>query len=109
MADRRPVGAKSESASRAEQPPRLTAARAGRYGLEQIAELTGREPEGVTGVEPADDGWLVTVEVLEDARIPSSSDLLSSYQAEIGCDGDLIAYRRTRRYARGRGDDGGAS
>ena len=108
MANRRPVDTKSESPSGAEQVP-LTAARAGRYGLEQIAELTAREPEGVTGVEPTDDGWLVSVEVLEDRRIPSSCDLLSTYEVEIGSDGELIAYRRTRRYARGRGDDGGAS
>jgi hypothetical protein len=88
------------------QRSRLTAPQAGRYGLEQIAELTGKETEGVTGVEPTDDGWRVTVEVVEDRRIPSSSDILSSYRADIGPDGDLLSYRRVRRYARGRGDDG---
>lgn len=108
MASPRPVRTRTEPAAGAIRP-RLTAARAGRHGLEQIAELTGREPEGVTGVEPIDDGWLVTVEVLEDPRIPSSSDILSTYQTEIGSDGELISYRRTRRYARGRGDEGGAS
>jgi hypothetical protein len=85
-------------------PPPLTAAKAGRYGLRQIAELTGKEPEGVTGVEPTEDGWVVTVEVLEDRRIPSTTDVLATYQTEIDADGELISYRRTRRYARGRGD-----
>jgi hypothetical protein len=85
-------------------PPPLTAAKAGRYGLRQIAELTGKEPEGVTGVEPTEDGWVVTVEMLEDRRIPSTTDLLATYETEIDADGELISYRRVRRYARGRGD-----
>jgi hypothetical protein len=89
--------------------PRLTAAQAGRHGLRQIADLTGKDPEGVSGVEPAQDGWLVTVEVIEDQRIPSATDVLASYQTEIGPDGDLLSYRRTRRYSRGRGDDGGGA
>lgn len=84
----------------------LTAAQAGRHGLEQIAELTGKEPEGITGVARDEDGWQVTVEVVEDRRIPSSSDILASYETRIGPDGELDSYRRIRRYSRGRGDDG---
>jgi hypothetical protein len=84
--------------------PALTAARAGRHVMRQIAELTGKEPEGVTGVEPTEDGWLVMVEVVETRRIPASTDLLATYETEIGPDGELVSYRRVRRYARGRGD-----
>jgi hypothetical protein len=105
MAEQRP--ARDRERATDEVPPELTAAEAGRYGLRQIAELTDKETEGVTGVEPSDDGWLVTVEVVEDRRIPSSTDVLSTYEAELGLDGELIAYRRVRRYSRGRGDDGG--
>jgi len=85
----------------------LTAGEAGREGLEQIADLTGKEPEGVTGVERTDDGWLVTVDVIEDRRVPSSTDVLASYEVHIGPAGELDSYRRVRRYSRGRGDDGG--
>jgi Gas vesicle synthesis protein GvpO len=85
----------------------LSAGEAGREGLRQITELTGKEPEGVTGVAQSQDGWLVTVEVVEDRRIPSSSDILSTYETEIDDDGELLSYRRTRRYARGRGDSEG--
>ena len=49
---------------------------------------------------------LVTVEVVEDRRIPSSTDLMSTYEAELDGDGELMSYRRTRRYPRGRGDAG---
>lgn len=84
----------------------LNAAQAGRHGLEQIADLTGKEPEGVTGVERHDDGWQVTVDVVEDRRIPSSSDILATYRAIIDPDGELASYKRIRRYPRGRGDNG---
>jgi hypothetical protein len=92
-ADRRPRRARG-----------LSAARAARAGLRQIAELTGKKPEGVTGVEPADGGWLVGVEVVEDRRIPSSADILAIYQADVDSEGELASYRRVRRYSRGRGD-----
>jgi Gas vesicle synthesis protein GvpO len=103
MAERRPGRDGGKVAD--EAPPELSAAEAGRHGLGQIAELTGKETEGVTGVEPTENGWLVTVEVLEGHRIPSSTDLLSTYQMELGLDGELISYRRVRRYSRGRGDE----
>lgn len=87
---------------------RLSAASAAQAGLRQIAELTGKHPEGVTAVGRSDDGgWVVGVEVLEDRRVPSSSDMLATYQAEVGDDGALLSYRRLGRYPRGRGDSGG--
>jgi hypothetical protein len=102
MAERQRVRADGRRA--AADPPPLTAAEAGHYGMRQIAGLTGKEPEGVTGVEPTEDGWLVSVEVVETRRIPASTDLLATYETEIGPDGELVSYRRVRRYARGRGD-----
>jgi len=101
----------SDAAAERDTPPRrrrLSAGKAGQLGLRQIMELTGKDPEGVSGVEPSDDGWLVTVEVVEDRRIPSSSDLLATYRIELDGDGELLSYRRLRRYSRGRGDDGDA-
>jgi hypothetical protein len=82
----------------------LTAAKAGQAALRQIAELTGKDPEGVTGIEPADDGWMVGVEVVEDRRIPSSVDILATYETELDSGGDLVSYRRVKRYTRGHGD-----
>lgn len=105
MAERRRSSANAD-AEVTEDQRRLSAAEAGREGLQQITELTGKDPESVTGVEPTQDGWLVTVEVIEDRRIPSSTDILSTYEAEIDNDGELLSYRRLRRYSRGRGDNG---
>jgi hypothetical protein len=88
---------------RRRRAPGLSAASAAQAGLRQIAELTGKQPEGVTGVEPADDGWLVGVEVVEDRRIPSSADILAIYEADVDSEGELASYRRVRRYSRGSG------
>jgi hypothetical protein len=66
-------------------------------------ELTAKEPEGVTSVRPAENGWVVGVEVVVERRIPSSADLLALYEAQLDPDGALTSYRRMRRYSRGRG------
>lgn len=121
MADRQSTRRSSAGPRRAARPPRedredrerdrangsrLTAADAGRDALRQIVELTGKEPEGISGVQPSDDGWTVMVDVVEDRKIPSTSDVIATCEAELGPDGELISYRRVRRYTRGRGDDG---
>src|SRR5215469_6618106 len=104
---RRNDGRGTKRSSRRGGADRLTAAKAGQAALRQITELTGKESEGVTGVEPADDGWVVGVEVVEDRRVPSSTDILATYETELDMDGELVSYRRVRRYPRGRGDDEG--
>ena len=83
---------------------RMTAAEAAKAALREIAELTAKQPEGVTEVERTEDGWTVGIELVEDQRIPSSSDILATYETTIDADGELLSYRRVRRYARGRGD-----
>ncbi len=86
---------------------RISAAAAAEAGLRSVVELIGKQPEGVTAVAPTDDGWLVGVEVLEVQHVPSSSDILAIYEAALDMGGSLVSYRRTKRYARGRGDTSG--
>jgi hypothetical protein len=109
LAEEEPEEAPQEAHDRrARRRPRpdggVTAAKAGQLAMRQIAELTGKQAEGITGVEPGEDGWIVGVEVVEDRRIPSSTDVLATYETEIDADGELASYRRVKRYARGRGD-----
>ncbi|MGI5153954.1 gas vesicle protein GvpO [Microbispora sp. CA-102843] len=85
----------------------LNAVSAGRLGLRYIADLTSKDTEGVTSVEPVENGWLVDVEVVEDRRIPSTSDMLSIYECQVDDEGNLMSYRRTRTYRRGSGAYGG--
>lgn len=87
-----------------EEPP-IRAAGVIRAAMEQLAELLAQPAEAVTACErDAEGAWRVTVEVLELPRIPDTMSLLSSYEVELDGRGDLIAYRRTRRYERGRAD-----
>ncbi|MFC4853027.1 gas vesicle protein GvpO [Actinophytocola glycyrrhizae] len=83
-----------------------SASRIAAQAQEHISALTSKSVVGVTSVGPVEQGWLVEVEVLEDRRIPSSSDVLALYEAELNEHGDLLAYRRTRRYPRGGADVG---
>lgn len=53
----------------------------------------------------ADEGWRVHVDVMEVPRIPDTTSLLATYEVEIGKDGELLQYRRIRRYRRGWADD----
>jgi Gas vesicle synthesis protein GvpO len=96
--------AQAPATRRAAQPrvQALSAPLAAREGLQHVVELTGKPASGVISLERADDGWLVGVEVVEDRRIPSSTDILAIYMVEIDADGSLVAYHRTRRYQRGR-------
>ena len=86
---------------------RMSAAAAAQAGKRGLLELIGKQIEGITAVEPTGDGWRVGIEVLEDSHVPSSADLLALYEVELDQEENLVSYRRTRRYPRGRGDSEG--
>jgi hypothetical protein len=74
----------------------------------EFPELLGRPVESVLGVERVDgddDGWLVTVQVIELERIPRSTDVLGAYAVQLDENGELIGYRRRRRYNRSQADE----
>ena len=79
----------------------VTAAQIARHAREQMQELTGHPVEGVLGVRKADGGgWEVTVQVLELARVPNSTDVLGAYELSLDKSGEVQEYRRARRYYR---------
>jgi len=82
----------------------MNASEAAQAAMRQISQLTAKQPEGIIQVARTEDGWTVGIELVEDQRIPSSSDILATYETTIDADGELLSYRRVRRYARGRGD-----
>ncbi len=94
---------------RGDEEPSLTAREAVDIVRETITEITDGEPVRITSAVPTDEGgWIVEVETVEDRRIPSSADMLALYEVELDSDGEMLAYRRTRRYMRGHTDNGGA-
>jgi len=75
---------------------------------EQVAGVTGHAVETVSGLHRDGEGtWIVKVEVLEMERIPSTMDLLASYEVTLSDGGDLLGFERRRRYHRAAVDDDG--
>jgi hypothetical protein len=70
----------------------------------QLEELTGMSAESVSSFERTDDGWKLDVEVLELERVPDTMSLMASYEVDLDPQGELVGYRRVRRYERGRAD-----
>ena len=83
----------------------------GREAIETVRrdlpELLGKPIEAVLGLQRGedDDGWQVTVSVVELSRIPNSTDVLGAYAVMLERDGELAGYRRIRRYQRNQADD----
>ena len=80
---------------------RLSTVELSRAALSTVQELTGYEPEAVTALEWDGDLWQVTVDVLELARIPNTTDLLGSYVVQLDESGTLRGYKRVCRFQRG--------
>ena len=76
------------------------------HAREQLEEMMGRPVEAVLGMERDEDGWMVTVQVVELERIPNSTDVLGSYTVNVDGEGDVVGYRRTKRSYRSQADDG---
>jgi Gas vesicle synthesis protein GvpO len=73
---------------------------------QQVAAVTGHRVEGITGFQrDPDNGWTVTVEVLELERVPNTMDLLAAYEVNVTEDGDVMGFTRRRRYHRASVDD----
>jgi hypothetical protein len=75
---------------------------------QQVAEMTGLEAGTVTGLDRAgDDRWVVTVEVVELARIPSTMDVMGIFEVTLSDGGELVGLRRSGRLRRSQTDQGG--
>jgi len=98
--------AESKSSSKRGGAGGISAKEAIQHVRDELPELLGRRVESVLGVERNEDElWQVTVQVLELARIPNSTDVLGCYQVTLDQDGELAGYQRQRRYTRGQADE----
>jgi len=78
----------------------MSGARVARLARTYLADLTGKVPETVSALIRQEGGWLVRIEMVETSRIPDTSDVLGSYEVDLDHNGELLEYRRTRRYFR---------
>lgn len=100
--ERRTSGAGTSRRTREREPGPEQAAG---HACDRLAALITHPTEGVSAVRRTEDGWRVSVDVLEVARIPDTTSLLATYEVDIDERGELREYRRIRRYRRGAADD----
>jgi uncharacterized protein YuzE len=96
-----------ESRSQTDVAEDLSPAQAAAAAVRHTADLIGNEVLGTVSVEPSEDGWVVGIEVLEEKRVPSSSDMLALYEIEVDEAGNVFSYKRIRRYLRGKPNGNG--
>jgi hypothetical protein len=97
---------RSKSSSNGHRRSGLSAVEAAARVRRDFPVLFGRPLESVLGIQRGEeDGWMVTVQVVELERIPRSTDILGAYQVELDSDGELVGYHRQRRYHRSQADE----
>ena len=79
----------------------LTGAQIAAMAKEELVALTGLSAGTVSGLSRDEQGWHVTVDMIELKRIPDSSDVLANYDVVMDGEGNLVSYQRTCRYYRG--------
>jgi hypothetical protein len=67
---------------------------------EYAEQLTGHSVESFSGLSQEQEGWRVGVEVVEVSRVPSTTDVLASYELVVTAEGELVDFRRAGRYYR---------
>ena len=73
----------------------------GEKAEEQLAQLTADRPVAVVAVFRDEEGWHVTIDMLEMARIPESTDLLGVYEAVLDPEGNMLKFERKMTHNRG--------
>jgi hypothetical protein len=79
---------------------------ASRTAMEQMAELTGSVAASVSELVRTEEGWRMCVEIVELERVPQSTSILATYEVDADAGGDVVSYRRVRRYVRSQAGDG---
>src|SRR5262245_42248108 len=67
---------------------------------EQLRILTGYGVDSVAGFTKSDGGWHLSVTMVELHRIPPVTDVLAGYEVDLDAAGDIVSYRRGKRYFR---------
>lgn len=79
---------------------RLSGPEAVQAAREQFQQLSGRAPESVSGLATTDEGWEVSIDVVELQRVPRTTDVLGTYEVRLDREGRIVGYERRQRYLR---------
>ncbi len=68
---------------------------------EQLAEVTGFNPVAAVGGFKDEEGWHISVDVLEMARLPESTDIIGTYVVSLDPEGNMVKFEKMRARLRG--------
>lgn len=73
-----------------------------RESVQKVAQkLLGYPIDSIVGAAQEDDGWRVTVVVVERTAVPDTQDILGQFEVDLDSDHTVVGYRRMERYRRG--------
>jgi len=61
---------------------------------EELSKVTGLELGSTVGAAKEEEGWRVSVEMVEKHSLPDQMDILANYEALVDDDGNLISFNR---------------
>jgi len=68
---------------------------------EQLAEVTGFSPVATVGGFKDEEGWHISVDMLEMARLPESTDIIGTYVVTLDPEGNMVKFEKKRARLRG--------
>jgi len=62
----------------------------------QLQTVTNLEASTVTEASKVEDGWQITIELVERKAVPDTQDLIGSYKVHLYNDGNMINFERRK-------------
>lgn len=63
---------------------------------EELSKLTGLELSSVLGATKTEEGWKISIELVEKYSIPDQMDILAVYDTILDDDGNMLQFSRRR-------------
>jgi len=67
----------------------------------QLAEVTGFSPVAAVGGFKDEEGWHISVDMLEMARLPEATDIIGTYEVLLDQGGNMVKFEKKRARLRG--------
>jgi len=64
--------------------------------IEQLKSVLALETSSVIAASKREDGWQVTIELIERKSVPDTQDLLGTYDVTLNDEGEMTGYERRR-------------
>lgn len=66
----------------------------------EMPDIASQPLDGIASAERGEDGWRIVAEVVESRARVGNNDLLAAFELLLDADGELLSFRRLRRYHR---------